>query len=332
MYFFKKLIVCLLLFVLPKSAFALHIIFENNVETHETTGEGIVTSFVEDTITLLPPYIIKMMKLNIENLVKTSEFRVGSDYWRRKIISKSKFKENYERIINERKNGAHDNVIVEQLGKTVRDIFEVSMSVEKPDPMNEIVQQNMLTYLNSGNKVESEVNYSGYKTESLDVLIDQLFENRKSLKKSDMYAQMIVVTAKLWTHIWNVTGNQVTELSQRFTRKQFQIRTKTADERYVLEREAYQNEHERYMAELNNNLNKIIQNRISNYSYSRSSVQNNSIPTEQYSTPKSNTVTYRAADYTTYSPPSSIQSQDTNKLDEVKKTAIDAISGSKWSK
>ncbi|MDD2733697.1 MAG: hypothetical protein PHF56_07125 [Desulfuromonadaceae bacterium] len=65
---------------------------------HKSSNPKIITNFIEDVVSLLPPEMVQALEPHLETLKKAAGVNVRDDYWRRKVISMDGFKGRLESI------------------------------------------------------------------------------------------------------------------------------------------------------------------------------------------------------------------------------------------
>jgi hypothetical protein len=138
---------------------------------------------------------------------------MSGGYWKRQVISKKEFKVRLESI-----SIKDSNELTRQLGISVENIFEIAMRPNGDDVMNVGLERNLRDVLNRWNNGTYVVNYLGYKGQSIDAILDSLYEMKK-MSKTNLYADLVTTTADLWTAIWQKGGGKTELVTKTFVRK-----------------------------------------------------------------------------------------------------------------
>ncbi|MDD2733661.1 MAG: hypothetical protein PHF56_06940 [Desulfuromonadaceae bacterium] len=206
-------LVILFMVAANSSALALDEKMVNGMIVHESSNPKLITNFIEDVVSLLPPEMVQALEPHLETLNKAAVVNVRDDYWRRKVIDLKDFKGRLESISI--KEGAE---LASQLGGSVNNIFEIALRPNNSDMTGDGLKINLKEALTSWKNGKHIVSYNGYKGQSLDALIDNLYDLKKSNKKT-LYPELVKTTADLWSAIWQRGGGKTELVTKSFVRK-----------------------------------------------------------------------------------------------------------------
>lgn len=198
---------------LSSFSFALEEKFENEVVIHDTSNVKLVNSFVEDVVSLLPSEMVKTLEPHLDVLTKEANFTVRDDYWRRKAIPLNDFKGRLESIPI--KDSA---VLARQLGENVKPIFEIALRPNGSDVMGDGLKKNLKEALTGWKNGKHVINYTGYKDQSLEAVLGNLYGFAK-YNKSTLYPELVITTANLWSAIWKNGGGETPMVTKSIIRK-----------------------------------------------------------------------------------------------------------------
>ncbi|MBT0663087.1 hypothetical protein KI809_02135 [Geobacter pelophilus] len=206
--------VLIMLFIVAanSSALALEEKMVNGVIVHENSNPKLITNFIEDVVSLLPPEMVQALEPHLETLNKAADVNVRDDYWRRKVIGLKDFKGRLEAISI--KDGPE---LASQLGGSVNNIFEIALRPNNSDVTGDGLKKNLKEALTSWKNGNHVVSYNGYKGQSLDALLDNLYDLKKSSKKT-LYPELVKTTADLWSAIWQRGGGKTEVVTKSFVR------------------------------------------------------------------------------------------------------------------
>lgn len=210
--------VCIILAMLGIAAlcnysFALEEKTLNGTITHDSSNAKLITNFVEDVVSLLPPDMVQTLEPYLETLNREANFAVRDDYWRRKVIGKDDFKSRLESIST--KDG---NALASQLGGNVKHIFEIALRPNGADVMGDGLKKNLRELPNSWKNGKFTVVYEGFSGRSLDAILDTLYEYNKH-EKTSLYPELVKTTAEMWSAIWQKNGGKMQLVVKTFVRK-----------------------------------------------------------------------------------------------------------------
>lgn len=194
-------------------SFALEEKIENGVIVHDSSNVKLVNSFVEDVVSLLPAEMVKTLEPHLDILTKEANFTVRDDYWRRKVIPLNDFKGRLESIPI--KDGA---VLARQLGENVKPIFEIALRPNGSDVMGDGLKKNLKEALTGWKNGKHVINYTGYKDQSLEIILGTLYGFAKN-NKSALYPELVVTTADLWSAVWKHGGGETPMVTKSIIRK-----------------------------------------------------------------------------------------------------------------
>lgn len=187
---------------------------------HNSNDASVIENFMDDLVSLLPSDLATNLGANKQSFLEYAEFPIRYDYWKRRIPAKDTFKNDCRdtvRRLSQPKDSYNDSV-VHLLGFSIRTILEIAWSGNRYDPLNENLQRNLMEFVRNGNDEEYVVNYPGYTSQSLDSIVERLYQLRSTPRK-EVYPQLVVATADLWTAIWKESGREVKSLPYSFVRK-----------------------------------------------------------------------------------------------------------------
>jgi TPR repeat protein len=188
---------------------------------HESKGSSVRENFMDDLVSLLPSDLASILGANKKTFLEYGAFPVRYDYWKRRIPGKDAFTKDCRDNIRRLRNpiDSYNDSVTHLLGYSIRTILEIALSSNRYDPLNEDLQSNLMSFLLSGNEQEYAVNYPGYQSQSLDSIVERLYQLR-SIPRREVYPQLVVATADLWTAIWNEkSGREAKSLPYSFVRK-----------------------------------------------------------------------------------------------------------------
>lgn len=216
----KKHFMLVMLFILVAccNAFALEEKTVNVVIVHDSSNPKLINNFIEDVVSLLPPEMIQTLEPHLETLNREADFNVRDDYWRRKVIGKDVLKVQLEGISI--KDG---NELASQLGGSVRHIFEVTLRPNSADLMNDGLKKNLKEIPTRWKSNTFLVEYKGYNGQSLDTILNTLYEYNKS-QKMTLYPELVKTTADLWSAIWQRGGGKTELIAKSFLRRPMDIK------------------------------------------------------------------------------------------------------------
>lgn len=206
--------VLIMLFIVAanSSALALEEKMVNGMIVHESTNPKLIANFIEDVVSLLPLEMVQTLEPHLETLNKAASVNVRDDYWRRNVIDLKNFKGRLESISIE--EGAE---LASQLGGSVNHIFEIALRPNNSDVTGDGLKKNLKEALTSWKNGNHVVSYNGYKGQSLDALLDNLYDLKKSNKKT-LYPELVKTTADLWSAIWQRGGGKTELVHKSFVR------------------------------------------------------------------------------------------------------------------
>lgn len=207
------LLVMLIIVTANSSALALEEKKINGMIVHDSSNPKLITTFVEDVISLLPPEMAQALEPHLEVLNREAGFNVRDDYWRSKVISRDDFKKRLESIST--KDG---NELASQLGSSVKHVFEIALRPDGLDILNEGLKKNLREVPNRWNNGTFTVAYDGYNGQSLDIILDTLYEYNKR-QKMTLYPDLVKTTADLWSAVWQRSGGKTELVAKSFVRK-----------------------------------------------------------------------------------------------------------------
>lgn len=194
-------------------SYALEEKIENGVIIHDSSNVKLVISFVEDVVSLLPLEMVKTLEPHLDILTKEANFTVRDDFWRRKVIPLNDFKGRLESIPI--KDGA---VLASRLGEYVKPIFEIALRPNGSDVMGEGLKKNLKEALTGWKNGKHVINYTGYKDQSLEVVLGTLYGFAK-YNKSTLYPELVITTANLWSAVWRNGGGETLMIAKSIIRK-----------------------------------------------------------------------------------------------------------------
>jgi hypothetical protein len=92
------LLAMLIIVATNSSALALEEKKVNGMIVHDSSNPKLITTFVEDVVSLLPPEMLQTLEPHLKVLNREAGFNVRDDYWRSKVISSDDFKKRLEGI------------------------------------------------------------------------------------------------------------------------------------------------------------------------------------------------------------------------------------------
>jgi len=184
---------------------------------HEDINQKPVNIFLEDVTLLLPPELASLLDQNSETFLKDANFRIKDDYWYRKVMPKDVFRRRLELItINDPAE------LASQLGGTVRYIFEISLRPSNNDVMGELLKKNLREIPIKWKSEKVVIKYDGYNGQPIAEVLDDLYRVNKS-SKANLYPEMVINTAKLWTAIWKKGGGNTPLVTKTIEHKPIEI-------------------------------------------------------------------------------------------------------------
>lgn len=207
------LLAMLIIVATNSSALALEEKKVNGMIVHDSSNPKLITTFVEDVVSLLPPEMLQALEPHLEVLNREAGFNVRDDYWRSKVISIDDFKKRLESIST--KDG---NELASQLGGTVKHIFEIALSANSHDVLKVGLKKNLREVPNRWNNGTFTVAYDGYNGQSLDIMLATLYEYNKR-QKMTLYPDLVKTTADLWSAVWQRGGGKAELVAKSFVRK-----------------------------------------------------------------------------------------------------------------
>ncbi len=175
---------------------------------HESRNASVRENFMDDLVSLLPSDLASILGGHKITFLEYAVFPVRYDYWKRRIPGKDSFLkdclDNAQRLRNPK--DPYNDSVTHLMGYSIRTILEIAFS------------SNLMSFVLNGNQQEYAVNYPGYKSQSLDSIVERLYQLRRNPKK-EVYPQLVVATADLWTAIWKESGREVKSLPYSFVRK-----------------------------------------------------------------------------------------------------------------
>jgi len=180
---------------------------------HGSSNLKLVDNFVEDVVSLLPLEMIQALEPHLETMLKEADFKVREDYWKRKEISQNEFKERLELITI-----WDSSKLASQLGSSVKHIFEIALRPNGGDVMGEGLKKNLREVPNRWRNEKYVVNYPGYKGQSIDAILVSLYEMKKH-SKNNLYPNLVITTADLWSAVWQKGGGKSQTVTKTFVRK-----------------------------------------------------------------------------------------------------------------
>lgn len=210
---FYILLLVFFLLALRDSSFALEEKTVNGTIIHDSTNPKFVYSFVEDVTSLLPTDMVQVLEPYHGALKREANFVIRDDYWRRKAIGKDDFRTRLEAI-----STGDGNELASQLGGTVKNIFEIALRPNSPDIMGDGLKKNMREVQNLWRNGKYLVNYEGYKGQSIDSILGNLYDYSMR-DKTSLYPDLVKTTADLWSAIWQRNGGKMQLVVKTFVRK-----------------------------------------------------------------------------------------------------------------
>lgn len=228
----RRCSICMVLAMLGIAApcnysFALDEKTVNGTIIHDSSNAKLITNFVEDVVSLLPPDMVQALEPHLKTLNREANFAVRDDYWRRKVISKDDFKSRLEEIST--KDG---NVLASQLGDNVKHIFEIALRPNGADVMGDGLRKNLREVPNSWKNGKFTVVYEGCGGRSLDAILETLYGYNK-LEKTSLYPELVKTTAELWSVIWQNGGGKMQVVTKTFVRKPADINSRKPSGSYA---------------------------------------------------------------------------------------------------
>lgn len=212
-------IILFLTFTFPAVASAMRVVHENGTEIHETTGETLIESFVDDVISLLPEDLALRLKIERSTLLRYASFTPRDNYWSSPASGKKSFIARHAGG----NSGTGSEALARNLGLTVQDIFEIAMTPADDDLLGERVRGNLVKILDKGRFETYAISYRGFHYQELTDIVDRLYSLQRFLKM-DIYPEMVIVTADLWSALWQRSGHEVNNLAsspKTFIRRPF---------------------------------------------------------------------------------------------------------------
>lgn len=207
------LLAMLIIVATNSSALALEEKKVNGMIVHDSSNPKLITTFVEDVVSLLPPEMLQALEPHLEVLNREACFNVRDDYWRSKVISIDDFKKRLESIST--KDG---NELASQLGSSVKHVFEIALRPDGLDILNEGLKKNLREVPNWWSNDKFTVVYDGYCGQSVDVILSTLYEYNKRQKRT-LYPELVKTTADLWSAIWQRGGGKTEQIAKSFVRR-----------------------------------------------------------------------------------------------------------------
>lgn len=207
------LLIMLFIVATNSSALALEEKKVNGLIVHDSSNPKLITTFVEDVVSLLPSEMVQALEPHFEVLNREAGFNVRDDYWRGKVIGRDDFKKRLEAIPT--KDG---NELASQLGGTVKHIFEIALSANSHDVLKEGLKKNLREVPSRWSNGIFTVVYEGYNGQSLDIILDTLYEYNKR-QKMTLYPDLVKTTADLWSSVWQRGGGKTELVAKSFVRK-----------------------------------------------------------------------------------------------------------------
>ena len=198
-------------------AFALEEKAVNGTIVHDSSNPKLLTNFVEDVVSLLPPEMFQALEPHLETLNREAGFDVRDDYWRRNVISMSDFKKRLEEI-----SIKDANKLASQLGGSVKHIFEIALRPIGLDILNEGLKKNLKEVPNRWKYDKFTVIYGGYSGQQIDAILSTLYEYNQR-QKMTLYPELVKTTADLWSATWQRGGGKVELISKSFVRMPAEI-------------------------------------------------------------------------------------------------------------
>lgn len=210
------IVIMLLLVAANRNSFALEEKSVNGMIIHDSSNLKLIYNFVEDVVSLLPPEMVQALEPNLEMMLKEADFKIRNDYWKQKVISRNEFKEQLESI-----SIKDDTELASQLGNSVRHIFEIALRPNNNDVMGEGLNKNLKEIPNRWKNEKITIHYSGYQGQSIDTILGTLYEMKKR-NKTSLYPDLVILTADLWSAIWQKGGGKTRLVAKTFIRKPFE--------------------------------------------------------------------------------------------------------------
>lgn len=207
------LLAMLIIVATNSSALALEEKKVNDMIVHDSSNPKLITTFVEDVVSLLPSEMVQALEPHFEVLNRNAGFNVRDDYWRSKVISRDDFKKRLEAIPT--KDG---NELASQLGGTVKHVFEIALSTNSHDVLKEGLKKNLREVPSRWSNGIFTVVYEGYNGQSLDNILGTLYEYNKR-QKMTLYPDLVKTTADLWSAVWQRGGGKTELVAKSFVRK-----------------------------------------------------------------------------------------------------------------
>lgn len=180
---------------------------------HDSSNAKLITNFVEDVVSLLPPDMVQTLEPYFDTLNREANFVVRDDYWRSKVIDRDYFKSRLEAIST--KDG---KTLASQLGGNVKHIFEIALRPNGADVMGDGLKKNLREVPNSWKNGKFTVVYEGYSGRSLDSILETLYEYNNREKRS-LYPDLVKTTAEMWSSVWQKGGERMQVVTKTFVRK-----------------------------------------------------------------------------------------------------------------
>lgn len=209
------IIVVIILNILTESdfSFAFEEKIINGMVVHDSSNTKLIYNFVEDVCSLLSPEMIQFLEPNLDAMLKEADFNVRDDYWKRQVIGLNEFKERLESI-----SIKNDITLASQLGSSMKHIFEIALRPNNNDVMGEGLKSNLINVPIKWKNEKHIVNYDGYNGQSIDAILVSLYEMKKK-SKTRRYADLVIITADLWSAIWQKGGGKTELNNKTFVRK-----------------------------------------------------------------------------------------------------------------
>lgn len=191
-------------------------------EIHESAGNNIVKSFIEDVVSLLPPDFRK--HLDSEVILASVKFNGNRNKWRYYTTMPEKDLVNlYTRLANRYANyGIGDVALSDELGNTVSTIIEAAMTPAGNDPLGDRFKANLESFLKEEYKKTHVIKYDGHDGCQIKTCISRIYELAKT-GKSAVYPSMVTSTADLWTAIYKSRKGELVTDAKSILRRPLNI-------------------------------------------------------------------------------------------------------------
>lgn len=176
---------------------------------HETEDTDVISNFLEDVLALLPTELAEILNRSGGLLYKEANSQVLYDYWHRSLPRKADVLRDCSITAGELKNsGPEDSQYTTILfGSMVKSILEIAMIPSTPDPMNLKLEDNLKKFFRQTAYSKWQISYTGYRAQTLESIVSRLY-GLKNSAKATIYPQVVVITADLWTTLWQYTGKE----------------------------------------------------------------------------------------------------------------------------